>query len=166
MLDREETASNEDDNIISTEIPYVSQERQSDGDDDNSGSMAGLEHDDSPKDEDTHKGTLNPPIVGVESHIDTRFKLDEIYGQDNAITLRGLGIIWKSHCKKDPRNYAEARRWFQMAADKGDPYSEIELGLMTIQGQDGPRQLGKALEHFRKAIFKAIFNFATGKSLS
>lgn len=48
-------------------------------------------------------------------------------------------------------DFAEAFRWFKMAADAGDSYSQNIVGAYYVDGNVVKRNLPKALEYFRKA---------------
>src|SRR5581483_1394893 len=66
-----------------------------------------------------------------------------------AMTL--IGEIYRDGiCVK--RDYAEAARWYRLAADAGDRQGRFALGLMLLTGQEGvPKDRAKAAALFEEA---------------
>lgn len=50
-----------------------------------------------------------------------------------------------------PQNYAEALRWYRMAADRGEPRAEDALGYMHLEGQGVPQDYGQASQWYKRA---------------
>jgi TPR repeat protein len=49
------------------------------------------------------------------------------------------------------QDYAEALKWYRLAATQGDARSQSNLGIMYANGQGVPRDLSEALNWFRLA---------------
>jgi len=64
-----------------------------------------------------------------------QFKLASAY-------YRGKGI---------PQDYAEALRWYKMAADQGEPDAEDGLGYMYVKGKGAPQDYAQALHWYKRA---------------
>lgn len=50
-----------------------------------------------------------------------------------------------------PQDYAEALRWWRMAADRGNAAAQNKIGIAYNQGQGVPKDYGQAIVWFRKA---------------
>jgi TPR repeat protein len=49
------------------------------------------------------------------------------------------------------QDYAEALRWYRMAADRGEPGAEDALGYMYLKGQGVPQDYAQAFQWYRRA---------------
>ena len=52
------------------------------------------------------------------------------------------------------QNYLEAAKWYQMAAEQGDLYAQINLGSMYSAGRGVPQDYKEAIKWFRAAARK------------
>ena len=59
---------------------------------------------------------------------------------------------------------AEARSWFQRAADLGDADGELNLGAMLMKGRGGPVDTTGGLALYRRAGFGSIARFGEYRS--
>ena len=50
-----------------------------------------------------------------------------------------------------PQNYAEALKWYRLAADQGDASAQNNLGVMYAKGQGVPQNYAEALKWYRLA---------------
>lgn len=50
-----------------------------------------------------------------------------------------------------PQDYAEALRWYKMAADRGEPRAEDALGYMYVKGHGVPQDYSQALQWYKRA---------------
>ena len=50
-----------------------------------------------------------------------------------------------------PQNYAEALKWYRLAADQGDASAQYNLGVMYDNGQGVPQNYAEALKWYRLA---------------
>ena len=50
-----------------------------------------------------------------------------------------------------PQNYAEAVKWYRLAADQGDASAQYNLGVMYANGQGVPQNHAEAVKWYRLA---------------
>ncbi len=50
-----------------------------------------------------------------------------------------------------PQNYAEAVKWYRLAADQGNAFAQYNLGLMYANGEGVPQNYAEALKWYRLA---------------
>ena len=50
-----------------------------------------------------------------------------------------------------PQDYAEAVKWFRLAADQGNATAQYNLGLMYDKGQGVPQNYAEAVKWYRLA---------------
>jgi TPR repeat protein len=43
-----------------------------------------------------------------------------------------------------PRDYAEALKWYRLAADQGDPHAQYNVGFLYFKGEGVPRDCVRA----------------------
>ena len=60
----------------------------------------------------------------------------------------GLGV---------PQNYAEAVKWFRLAADQGHAGAQYNLGVMYFKGDGVPREYVQSLMWGMRALTAFIF---------
>src|SRR6266404_3875145 len=67
--------------------------------------------------------------------------------------------------KSVPQDYAEALRWYKMAANQGEPDAEDGLGYMYVTGRSSKQDYAEALRWYKRAAehgdAKGQFDLAT-----
>jgi uncharacterized protein len=53
--------------------------------------------------------------------------------------------------KGESQNYAEAIKWYGLAADQGHPGAQLNLGVMHKKGQGVPQDYAEAVKWYRLA---------------
>ncbi len=53
-----------------------------------------------------------------------------------------------------PKNYDQAKRWFEMASEQGDASAQNALGVIYFRGLDGDKNISKSEYHYRLAANK------------
>jgi hypothetical protein len=63
-----------------------------------------------------------------------------------------------------PQDYAEAVKWYRLAANQGDAFAQFHLGLMYAKGQGVPQDYAEAVKWYRLAANQgaAIAQFNIG----
>ena len=67
-----------------------------------------------------------------------------------------VGLHYSRNCPASERDYPEAVRWFQRAADQGSPIGYFRLGLAYLHGQGVKKNLCEATKWLDKAIQRTI----------
>ncbi len=55
-----------------------------------------------------------------------------------------------------PRNYAEAQKWYELAAENGDRESQCELAFLFFTGKGGKRDLKKAFYWYERSAYQGL----------
>ena len=61
-----------------------------------------------------------------------------------------LGVMYQSG-QGVPQDYADAMKWYRLAADQGDEDAQNNLGVMYAKGQGVPQDYAEAVKWFRLA---------------
>ena len=61
-----------------------------------------------------------------------------------------LGIMYYNG-QGVPQDYAEAVKWYRLAADQGDAYAQYNLGVMYDNGEGVPQDYKEAVKWYRLA---------------
>jgi hypothetical protein len=64
---------------------------------------------------------------------------------------RMLGVMYATGEWSGPTDLAEARRWYRLAAERGESESQYDLGFMLLLGQGGPKQVDEGLRWVERA---------------
>ena len=67
-----------------------------------------------------------------------------------------VGLHYSRNCPASERDYPEAVRWFQRAADQGSPIGHFRLRLAYLHGQGVKMNLCEATKRRDKAIQRTI----------
>jgi hypothetical protein len=88
-----------------------------------------------------HKGGETPAAIVIWQKWAQQGNVDAAYN---------LAVIHQ-HADGVARNPAEALRWYRLAADGGDKVSQVQIGLMYLNGEGVPADEAKAHEWFTKS---------------
>jgi len=100
----------------------------------------------------------------------------QLWGEQDSPLFRWssfrLGFLYHNG-KGVPQNYAEAAKWYRMAADEGDDSAQLNLGLLYYTGEGVPQDYGEAIKWYRKAaeqgdalaLVKLVLAYAEGKGV-
>src|SRR6185503_12012007 len=61
------------------------------------------------------------------------------------------GLLFAHGNDEVPEDHAEAARWFRMAAERGHPAAQNELGLMYADGDSVPQDYAESVRWYRLA---------------
>ena len=86
-----------------------------------------------------------------------------VFSITEAVACRGT-TAQQSSGSTEPQDYTEAAKWFRLAADKGDPQAQYNLGLAYAQGQGVPQDNVNAHMWFNLAT--ARFPDSRGRDLA
>ena len=68
-----------------------------------------------------------------------------------------LGVMY-ANGRIVPQNYAEAVRWYRLAADQGDRWAQANLGAMYEKGEGVPQNYVEAVKWYRVAAEQGYAN--------
>ncbi len=81
--------------------------------------------------------------TAAAAHLGLLFESDAFGAPDPAAMYReGRGVA---------KDFIQAKKWFLLAAEQGEPLAWVNLGLMAEQGQGGPKDEAVAQTWFQKA---------------
>jgi hypothetical protein len=87
-----------------------------------------------------HKGGETPAAIAIWQKWAQQGNVDAAYN---------LAVIHQ-HADGVSQNFAEALRWYRQAAERGDKVSQVQLGLMYMNGEGVPADEAKAHEWFTR----------------
>ncbi len=64
---------------------------------------------------------------------------------------RMLGVVYATGDWSGPKDLAEAARWYRLAAEKGEPESQYDLGFMLLLGEGVPKNIEEGLMWLERA---------------
>jgi TPR repeat protein len=64
--------------------------------------------------------------------------------------MTNLGVMYRDALGV-PRNYDEARKWFEKAAERNDSDGILNLGHLIENGRGAPKNLKKACELYQRS---------------
>lgn len=64
---------------------------------------------------------------------------------------RQLGVMYATGDCSEPKDLAEAARWYRLAAEKGHAESQYDLGFMLLLGEGGPKNIEQGLMWLERA---------------
>jgi hypothetical protein len=88
-----------------------------------------------------HKGGDTPAAIAIWQKWAQQGNVDAAYN---------LAVIHQ-HADGVAKNPAEALRWYRQAAERGDKVSQVQIGLMYLNGEGVPADETKAHEWFTKS---------------
>lgn len=96
--------------------------------------------------------------LGTRKNLHTAFKL--LYGaalQGNS-TLQSQKILGQFFLTGHgvPRNYSEAKKWYTLAAQNGDPEAQSELAFLYFTGKGGERDSKQAFHWYQKSAHQGL----------
>jgi TPR repeat protein len=71
---------------------------------------------------------------------------------------RALGVAYATGEWTGPRDLAEAARWYRLAAEKGEPASQYDLGFMLLLGEGGEKDTREGLMWLKRAAEQGELN--------
>lgn len=97
---------------------------------------------------------------GIGTPINQKMAFNLLYGaaiQGNSTphSQKILGQLFLTG-STTPRNYAEARKWYTLAAENGDKESQSELAFLYFTGKGGDRNLEKAFYWYERSAIQGL----------
>ena len=97
---------------------------------------------------------------GIGTPINSKMAFDLLYGaaiQGNSTpqSQKILGQLFLTG-NTTPRNYAEARKWYKLAAENGDRESQSELAFLYFTGKGGDRNLEEAFYWYERSAAQGL----------
>ena len=97
-------------------------------------------------------GFFLTPVMAVGQGLEDTQRLAEA---GDAYAQGTLGY-WYANGVVVPQDYAEAMRWWRLAADQGDAMSQLSLGDMYRAGQGVPQDYAEAVKWWRLAADQGL----------
>jgi len=93
---------------------------------------------------------LSAPLVWADNQAAYVDSLKEEAAQGDADAQFTLGVRY-SRGRGVPQDYAQALKWFRLAANQGKAAAQLNLGVMYHEGEGVPRDYAQALKWYRLA---------------
>ena len=72
-------------------------------------------------------------------------------GPPPALEVSAAEALHRGHEANEPKDYAEAMRWYRKAADQGDAGAQVSIGLLYADGHGVTQDFAQAMSWYRKA---------------